>query len=292
MKVEVPDGRLLGAHMSVAGGLSKAFSRGESTGCTAIQIFIKNQHRWNAPELTNEEIKEFKKEKERTGIFCFAHAAYLPNLASPKSELLEKSIDAIIAELKRCDALNIPFLVFHPGSHTTGSRKEGINRVARSLRNIFHENEIKASLVLEITAGQGTNLGSNIEELDEIMEKSEVKDHLGICFDTCHAFAAGYDIRSLVDYDELWENFDRLVGMDMLKALHLNDSLGGPGSHKDRHAHIGHGEIGHKGFRNIINDKRLNNLPMVLETPKKLDDDSDKEMDPVNLRTLIGLIED
>ena len=290
-KVDV-DGRLIGAHMSAAGGAYRAFARGEEIGCTAIQIFTKNQNRWAAKPLGDDEIERFHSERERTGILAIAHAAYLPNLASPDSALRAKSIAAIAEEMARCDLLGIPFLVFHPGSYTSGSRQGGIDLVADAIHEIYSEGDYRVALTIEIIAGQGTGLGSTFEELSEIVDKSGVPERLRICFDTCHAWAAGYDIKTHEGYKKVWHDFDAMIGMDKLAALHLNDSKHPLGSHRDRHEHIGKGFIGDEGFRNIMNDKRLRNIPMVLETPKGLNtrDGSDVKMDRVNIERLMGLV--
>jgi len=280
--------------MSIAGGPHTAFARGEKFGCTAIQIFTKNQNQWAAKPLDEAEIEEFGEERGRTGIFCFAHAAYLPNLASPDKALWQKSFEAMKVEMARCDALGLPYLVFHPGSHTKDTRENGIQRVARSLRKLYESGDFAVALTLEITAGQGTNLGNSFEELAEIIELSGVGERLKVCYDTCHAFAAGYDIRKIEPYENTWRSFDEILGPDRLAVIHLNDTKHELGSRKDRHEHIGKGSIGIEGFRNIINDERFFGIPLVLETPKGLEthDGSDIEMDAVNLKTLRGLIKD
>lgn len=286
--------RLLGAHISIAGGISRAFTRAEKATCTAMQIFTKNQSRWAAPILAPEEIERFQSERDRTGVFTFAHAAYLPNLASPDEMLLDKSLEAMKIEMQRCDALDLPYLIFHPGSYTTDTRKKGVERVARSLRELYDSGDFEVALTLEITAGQGTNLGNSFDELAEIIELSGIGERLKVCYDTCHAFAAGYDIRDKTKYAETMDKFDRIIGIERLAAIHLNDTKNELGSRKDRHEHIGKGFIGIEGFRNIMNDERFFDIPMVLETPKWLEtrDGSDIMMDPVNLKKLRELIED
>jgi len=286
--------RLIGAHMSIAGGPYKAFERGEVVGCTAIQIFTKSQSQWKARPLDDEEIAKFKEEQERTEIFAVAHAAYLPNLASPDNALWKKSFEAMVIEMERCDMLGLPYLIFHPGSHTEDTRENGIERVARSLRELYEAENFEVALTLETTAGQGTNLGSSFEELAEIIEKSGVSEKLKVCYDTCHTFAAGYDIRTEETYEKTWGKFDKTIGRERLVAVHLNDSKYELGKRRDRHEHIGEGSIGLDGFRNIMNDKKLIKIPMILETPKgkKTRDGSDIEMDPVNIEKLLDLIED
>lgn len=284
--------RLLGAHKSIAGGPHTAFKRGEKCDCTAIQIFTKNQSRWRAKPLDSAEIDKFHAEADRTGIHVVAHAAYLPNLASPEPQLYKKSYDAMKIELQRCDDLGIPNLVFHPGSHTTDSRENGIHRVAESIARLYSEKEFDTILTIENTSGQGTSLGSSFEEIAEIIDICDCREKLAVCFDTCHAFSAGYDIRSKQSYKRAWALFDEIIGREMLAVIHLNDSKFKLDAGKDRHEHIGKGFIGLSGFKNIMNDKNLINIPMVLETPKGLNtrNGSDLDMDRVNLNVLRRLI--
>lgn len=286
--------RLLGAHKSISGGPYTAFKRGEECGCTAMQIFTKNQSQWRAKPLDSEAIDKFHEEAERTGIHVIAHAAYLPNLASPVPGLHEKSFKAMVIEMRRCDELGIPNLVFHPGSHTTDTRQHGIDRVAESIDQLYKENDFDVALTIENTSGMGTNLGNSFEEIAEIIEKCGCREKIAVCFDTCHAFSAGYDIRTEENYKKVWQKFDDAIGMEMLAAIHLNDSKFDLGEGKDRHEHIGKGYIGLDGFRNIMNDKILIQIPMVLETPKglKTRDGSDVDMDRENLKTLRSLIEE
>jgi len=271
--------RPLGVHISVAGGLYKGFERAEKYGCTAIQIFVKNQHRWKARELESEDIDKFLKEKERTGIFVFAHAAYLPNLASPEDDLWKKSLDEISFELERCDSLSIPYLIFHPGNYTSSSRDEGIDRIIEAIDKIYSNHDYNTQLVLENTAGQGTSIGSTFEEIGKILRGSNFTKKLGLCYDTCHGFAAGYDIRSETTYKKMWDEFDSEIGMKFLRTIHLNDSMAEFGKHKDRHQNIGKGEIGIEGFRNILTDEKLKSIPIILETPKTRKTKKGKEID-------------
>ncbi len=285
--------RLLGTHMSIAGGLYKAFSRGEEAGCTAMQIFTKNQSQWAAKPIDSESIEKFHSGRERTGIATIAHAAYLPNLASPDNVLWQKSFDAMLIEMERCDLLNIPNLIFHPGSCKSDTRENGVRRVGESLRKLYDAAKFDVALTIENTAGTGSNLGYRFEEIAEIIAISGIPGRLKVCFDTCHAFAAGYDIRTKESYLDVWRRFDETIGIEKLAAIHLNDSKHELGSRKDRHEHIGEGFIGLEGFRNIMNDPKLAHLPMVLETPKglKTRDGSDIAMDKVNLKRLRDLIE-
>lgn len=289
MKMNSP---IFGAHKSVAGGLYRAFARGEASGCEAIQIFTKNQSQWKANPLDSDEIDKFQQERERTGMPVIAHAAYLPNLASPDTMLWEKSFDAMLIELQRCDDLGIPNLVFHPGSHTSDTRANGLCRIGESIAKLFDKRDFRVKLTIENTSGQGTNLGSSFEEIDQIIDISGCREKIAVCFDTCHGFAAGYDIRTKQDYENVWESFDRTIGLNILAAVHLNDSKTGFMARKDRHEHIGKGEIGVEGFRNLVNDRRFAGIPMLLETPKglKTRDGSDIDMDAVNLGILRNMI--
>lgn len=277
-----------GAHVSVSGGVDTAFARGERFAMDAIQVFTKNQRQWVAKPLGEEEVTRWYGERGRTGITkVITHASYLINLASPKDELRQKSMTAFQDELERCETLGISGLVIHPGSHTGSGEEAGLAAVADSLNRI-HEAapHLRVQTLLETTAGQGTNLGRTFEELATIIDQVEAKERIGICLDTCHVFAAGYDIRTDETYAEMMRAFDETLGIPNLKAIHLNDSKFPLGSKRDRHEHIGEGEIGLEGFRNVVNDSRLAGLPGLLETEKGDDD----EFDGKNLATLRGLV--
>jgi len=278
-----------GAHMSISGGLHKAFGHGERAGCEALQIFSKNQQQWRAKPLTEADIAMFKAEHQRCGAWPLAvHDSYLINLATPGDELWEKSIAAFGEELERCAALGIPYLVTHPGAHTGSGEDAGLRREADALNRLFKEGVGGDVLVLlETTAGQGTCLGYRFEHLARLIELVEHQERLGICVDTCHILAAGYDIRTPEAYTATFAEFDRLVGLDRIKVFHVNDSQKGLGSRVDRHTHIGEGEIGIEGFRALVNDARFVDLPMILETPKG----EDLAEDIANLAQLRGLIE-
>ncbi len=278
-----------GAHMSISGGLHKAFGHGERAGCEALQIFSKNQQQWRAKPLTEADIAMFKAEHQRCGAWPLAvHDSYLINLATPGDELWEKSIAAFGEELERCAALGIPYLVTHPGAHTGSGEDAGLRREADALNRLFKEGVGGDVLVLlETTAGQGTCLGYRFEHLARLIELVEHQERLGICVDTCHILAAGYDIRTPEAYTATFVEFDRLVGLDRIKVFHVNDSQKGLGSRVDRHTHIGEGEIGIEGFRALVNDARFVDLPMILETPKG----EDLAEDIANLAQLRGLIE-
>ena len=263
----------LGAHMSIAGGLHMAFERISRVDGTALQIFTRNQRQWKIPELTGYDVELFAAAWSRWGEYpVAAHDSYLINLASDKPDLLKRSTLAFAEELRRIEALSVPYLVTHPGSHLGAGVEEGIRRYAANLdRAIEASGTEKGLVLLETTAGQGTNLGSTFEELAAIIKASAHPDRLGVCYDTCHTFAAGYDIRTPEAYAATFDAFDRIIGLDRLKFFHLNDTKNEFGSHKDRHEHIGRGEIGEQGFRNLMRDPRFADIPKTLETPKKED---------------------
>ena len=278
---------LLGAHMSMIGGFYRAIERGESIGCTTIQIFTKNNRQWHAKPLQNEEIELFKnKWKESSIQSIIAHATYLINLGSPQKELEEKSIKAAINELERCNSLTISYLVLHPGSHTNTDETESLKRIARNLDFIFESAQGDTSILLETMAGQGSSLCYSFEHIAEIIKLSKHKKRLGVCFDTCHAFAAGYDFRTKKDYIAMWKHFDDTIGLNKLHAIHINDSKTDCGSRVDRHTDIGKGKLGLEAFRLLFNDKRFANIPKILETPYTTLDDYKR-----NMETIYSLIE-
>ncbi|MFC1496639.1 deoxyribonuclease IV [Candidatus Margulisiibacteriota bacterium] len=278
--------RLLGAHMSIAGGVDQAIDRGASIDCTAIQIFVKNNNRWYGKAISEEEAGRFKQKREETGIFVFAHTGYLINLASPKPDIYKKSMESMLDELNRCELLEIPFIVLHPGSFLDSSAEIGTKKIADSLNKLFSRTEdSKVRVALETTAGQGSSIGHTFEELQQIIDLIKAKSRIGVCFDTCHTYAAGYDLKSEAGYKEVWKHFDGIIGLDQLLAFHLNDSKKEFQSRKDRHEQIGKGFLGLESFRNLMNDKRFNKIPMVLETYKGPDLKEDIE----NLKILRDL---
>ena len=279
----------LGAHMSIAGGVDKAIDRAESVGCEAVQIFTKNNNQWKARPIPAEQAERFQARLEETGIGpVVAHDSYLINLASSDDALWEKSTEAFRVELERCETLGIPYLVAHPGSHTGAGELVGLRPVADALNRPHDELPgYRVRTLLETTAGQGTALGATFEQLARITADLRAPERVGYCFDTCHVFAAGYDLRTPDAYAETMATFDAVLGLANLCAVHLNDSKRGLGSRVDRHAHIGEGEIGLAGFRNLVNDDRLRDLPGLLETPKSDDLHEDIE----NLARLRRLIE-
>jgi deoxyribonuclease IV len=280
---------LLGAHMSIAGGLHNAFGRLREVNGQALQVFLKNQRQWRHPPLSEQDIRLFREEREGFGQIppVAAHDTYLINLAAPDPSIAEKSVTAFAAELEACARLGIEYLVLHPGSHRGAGPATGIARFAENLdRACAMARAHSVTVLIETTAGQGGSLGSSFEEIAEIMMKSGNGQPLGVCFDTCHAFAAGYDIRDERSYERTIARFDRTIGLRFLKFFHINDSKGGFSSHVDRHEHIGRGKIGPEGFRLLLNDPRFQSHPMVLETPKGKDLQEDRE----NLATLRSLL--
>lgn len=280
---------LLGAHMSISGGVFNSLLEGEQVGCNTIQIFVKSSNQWQAKKLEDKEIEKFKQEQERTKIKpIVAHNSYLVNLASPDSQLLNKSRESMLLEIERCEKLSIPYLVIHPGSHMGQGEKKGIAKIVESINYLLDKTLIyKVKIVLETTSGQGTNLGYRFEQIAQIIDLTENKKRMGVCYDTCHTFTAGYDIRDKQSYDKTFKEFDEILGIDNLLVIHMNDSKRELGSKIDRHEHIGKGQIGLSGFKLLMNDKRWENIPKILETPKK---DDKFKLDKMNLETLRGLI--
>ncbi len=268
--------------MSVAGGLHLAFHRAVLAGCQAMQIFTRNANRWEAKPLGDEEIAAFASSRSASGITCvLAHDSYLINLASPDPEKWQRSIDAFVLELERCSALSIPQLVMHPGAHMGQGEVAGIARLHEAFRLVLDRAPQDVEILIENTAGQGSYLGASFEQLAAILEDLP-PDRFGICFDSCHAFAAGYDFRSEEQYAELISHIEASVGLERIRAFHLNDSLKDLGSGLDRHEHIGRGRIGGEGFASLMGDRRFDGVPKILETPKG----QDGEMDRVNLELL------
>jgi len=279
---------MLGAHMSIAGGAFNAVLDGKKATCDTIQIFTKSSNQWRAKPLTDEEVERFFAEQKNTGVsVSCAHDSYLINLGSPDKELFKKSLDAFKIELERCDILKVPNLVMHPGSHVGSGEEEGLKRIAGAFNKLFDElPDNKTTVCLETTAGQGSNLGYKFEQLAQIIEMVEDRKRMGICLDTCHIFAAGYPIQKESEYKATMNEFDRILGLERLKVIHFNDSKKGLGSKVDRHTHIGQGELGLEPFRHILNDKRLQKVPKILETPK-----GDELLEDIeNLKILRSLI--
>jgi len=277
----------LGAHESVSKGLHRAFDRINQVGGESLQIFTRNQRQWSPKPLSAEEIAKYRDSwQQQDRMVVASHASYLVNLATGKPELRQKSIDAFVEELRRCHQLSIPYVVLHPGSHTGDGVEAGLERFVDALDRTIALAESDADVLVETTAGQGTGLGSNFSELGYIRNRSRFPEKIGVCLDTCHIFAAGYDIRSPADYSKTMQTFDREIGLDHLLFFHLNDSKKDLGSRVDRHEHIGQGCIGLDGFAHLLNDPRFQDHPMTLETPKGDDLQEDRD----NLDTLRGLI--
>ncbi len=279
---------LFGAHESIAGGVFNAIYRGQKATCDTIQMFNKSNNQWRAKILTDEEIEQFFQAIEETGVTATcSHSSYLINIGSPDPALNKKSFESLKVEMERCKALKIPNLVMHPGSHVGSGEETGLNTIADRINDLFAAlSNNTATLCLEATAGQGTNLGYTFEQLAYIIDRVEDKDHMGVCLDSCHIFAAGYALIDRKEYETTIKTFDDVVGLDRLKVFHLNDSKKEFGSKRDRHEHIGEGFIGLEGFYNIVNDPKLASVPMIIETPK-----GDELLEDIqNLKVLRGLV--
>jgi deoxyribonuclease IV len=282
--------------MSVAGGLPRAVERAIVHGCEALQIFAKNASQWRGRVLPREEIRAFRASVKASGIRpVVSHASYLINLASTNDALRAQSIEAMGDELDRAEALGLLGVVLHPGCYTAGSEADGLERIAAALVDLLKERRRGRTMVLlEHTAGQGTALGATFEQLASIIGKMNDHRRVGVCLDTCHLLASGYDIVSPEGYANTFKQFGRLVGFDRLQAFHLNDSRKPLGSRVDRHEHIGRGCLGLEPFRRIVNDRRFRGLPMLLETPKAEGKSRGAiEVDPLdraNLDVLRGLV--
>jgi len=280
---------LLGAHMSIAGGYFKAVEAASELGMECVQIFSKNNNQWRAKPLTDVDINLFQDALKETGITkpC-AHDSYLINLASPKDELWKKSRDAFVHELERAEALGLLGVVMHPGSFTTSTEQEGLDRIVKALDEVNKCTKgFQTQTWLETTAGQGTNLGNRFEHLGYIFDNVKNPERMGVCVDSCHIFAAGYPLDTKSQYEATMDEFDKLIGIAQIRAFHLNDSKKEFGSRVDRHEHIGQGHLGLEPFRNILNDPRFVDLPMYMETPKGKKGD---DFDQMNLKTLRSLI--
>ena len=278
---------LIGAHMSIQGGPAKAVGRAVAAGCACFQLFTRNNLRWSDKPLTALAAREFRRALRASGLpEPVAHAGYLANLASPDDALYEKSMVGLEDELTRCDQLGVREIVLHPGAHRGSGVEAGLRRVADALNRLL-SNHRRVSVLLEITAGAGSVLGGTFEELAGIISLVRSRTRVGVCFDTCHAFAAGYDIRTRATYNATLAELDRVIGLDRLRAFHLNDAKGKLGERKDRHEHIGLGSLGDTPFRLILRDPRFADVPKFLETPKR--EPGGKDWDPINLERLRAL---
>ena len=256
--------------MSIAGGLPRAIDRAVVTGCEALQIFTKSSNQWRARPLVDTEVEEFRNKAEVTHVGpIVAHASYLINLAAPAEALRRRSVAALEEELRRADALRLAGVILHPGAYTTSTERDGLRRIAEGIADVFaHHPHETALLLLEHTAGQGTVLGHRFEQLRSIIDQLDGSRRVGICLDTCHLVGAGYDIVSAGGQRQVFDEFEDVIGLDRLKAFHLNDSKKPLGSRLDRHENIGKGYIGTEPFRRLLCDERFVNIPMLLETPK------------------------
>ncbi len=277
----------LGAHVSAAGGVDNAPGRAAELGCTCLQLFTKQPSRWAEPAIDDATVEAFARAREAHGIrLAASHDSYLINLASPDRALWERSVRCLEGELRRCASLGLEFLVTHPGNATDGDYEAGVARNAEGLTRALERVGGPTSVLLELTAGSGTSIGATFERLAAILARipGEPPDRLGVCFDTCHAFAAGYDLVN--DWDGVWVRFDDVLGLDRLRLFHANDSKHPLGSGKDRHEHLGQGSLGVEPFRRLMNDERFARVPKVLETPKEGDP---PKYDVMNLDFLRGL---
>ncbi|MFH1985365.1 MAG: deoxyribonuclease IV [Pseudomonadota bacterium] len=283
--------RCLGAHYSIAGGYENALFAAARYGCRAVQIFTKNASAWAERTVTNEDRAALDRARQETGITrILSHTAYLINLASPDDALHRRSVDALAAELARCAALGIGEVVMHPGAHTGSGADAGLRRVISGIdAALDRQPDAAVRLLVETTAGQGTGIGHTFEQLAAIIDGVSQKQRLGVCLDTCHVFAAGYDIRDAEAVAIVLDIFDALIGLERLHALHINDAKREAGSRVDRHAHIGEGCIGLAGFKALMNDSRLAGIPKVLETPKE---GGGRDWDRINFDRLRRLVRD
>ena len=278
----------MGAHESIAGGVHKSIERGKQATCDTIQIFNKSNSQWRAAKLKSDDVDQFFLLQEQLGVtVATSHTSYLINIASPDETLQEKSLLSLKEEMERCNILKIPNLVMHPGSYIGSGETEGMKKiVGNSTRYCLELPNNKVTLLLECTAGQGTNLGYSFEQIAHMINLVEDKKFIGVCLDTCHIFSAGYELRDSKGYSQTIKSFDNIIGLKRLRIIHMNDSKKPFAERKDRHEHIGQGYIGLEGFRNIVNDSRLRDIPMILETPKGDDLAEDIE----NLKVLRSLV--
>ena len=279
---------ILGAHMSISGGLHQALLAGRDAGCNAIQLFSKSSNQWHAKPLQPDDIACFKKTREETGVWpAMIHAAYLINLCAPQEAAWQKAVDAFYLEMERAEALEIPYLVVHPGAHVGSGEEAGIARAAKALNEV-HRRALgfQLKILIELTAGQGSCIGHRFEHVAKIFDQTDQSDRMGVCLDTAHVFAAGYDLQER--YEETLHLFDQQIGLERIKAFHINDCKKELGCRVDRHEHIGQGKMGLAPFSHLMNDSRFIGLPMILETPKG----ENLEEDRMNLATLRGLMQE
>jgi deoxyribonuclease-4 len=276
--LHLPPGVLLGAHTSTSGGVLQAVGRAQACGFTAAQIFVKNNKQWFAPPLSEEEAAQFRAARKASGIYFFAHNSYLINLGSQDPEMFATSVRSMTAELERAEALDLPFIVMHPGSHGGAGEEAGLRRIAQGLDEIVRATlGFRCRMALEITAGQGKSLGYQLEHLEQLIKAVADEKRFGICLDTAHLYAAGYNVKTQKGYQETMEKVEKLFGSRRVLGLHLNDSKVPLGKRVDRHEHLGDGEMGIDCFKWIVQDPRWASTPKVLETPKSEDMHEDVE---------------
>jgi len=255
----------VGLHVSISGALDLAVDRAVSSRCDTFQIFTRSPRQWDFVEL-NSGAEVFRKKVASSGLWpVVVHMPYLPNLASPRREVFRASVKSLVAEVKRCELLGVPYLVTHLGSHLGSGVEAGCERIIQAISEAFDRSTRSVSILLENTAGSKNSMGSTFEEISMILERLDKT--VNVCFDTCHAFASGYDLRDEIAIGETLEKFENLIGLSRLKLLHINDSKGSLGSRLDRHEHIGLGKIGRRGFRSFLTNPKLRHIPMILETP-------------------------
>ena len=276
---------LIGAHMSISGGVHNAIESGDALNCRALQIFTKNSNQWKAKVLTEEDIEKFSQAREASSIRAYVgHVGYLINVASPREDIYKKSVASLTDEIIRADRLGLHDLVMHPGAHLKEGEEYALRKISDSLNRVINATpDVKTRLALETTAGQGTNVGYKFEHLAEIIDMVENKARLSVCFDTCHTFAAGYELRNKKDFNATFRKFDETIGLEYLTVFHVNDSKKPFASRVDRHEHLGEGALGLEPFKFLMQDKRFANIPKILETPKG---DDQKTNDSRNLDIL------
>jgi len=276
-----------GFHISIGGGLSKVLERAKKRSCETIQIFSRNPRGWRYTKLDQKEVEIFKRDMAENEIYpLFVHMPYLPNLATKAKGIFKKSVDSLITELERCEILGVPFLIMHVGKRMGATEEEGIKRVAEGINEAFRRIKNKVILLLENTAGMGSEIGYKFSQIKEIIDAVEERERIGVVLDTAHTFEAGYDLRDKEGIDKTLREFDELIGLKRLYCLHLNDSKTDFGSRVDRHWHIGKGKIGLEGFRLIVNHPLLRHLPGITETPS-----DDTKLDLMNMKTIRRLVE-
>ncbi len=280
----------IGAHMSITGGMHKALERGEEAGCDTIQLFVKSNMQWRATPLTDGAVEQFKETRRETGITpCVAHLSYLVNITAIDKTTLKRSRQTFPIEHEYTERLGIEYLVIHPGAHMGAGEAAALKKIARYLNTVHRKTKAyRTKVLLETTAGQGTYVCYRFEHIARILEMLDEPERVGVCYDTSHTFAAGYDIRTESAYRKTFREFNRIVGVKWLKVFHLNDSKAPFESRVDRHEHIGRGHLGLEPFRLLLADRRFKKLPMILETPKG--EEKGESFDAINLRTLRSLI--